>query len=383
VTVAAETEPTTRIAELDGLRGLAILQVVLLHYFVTGIKTELGSLGAYTLACFRLMWTGVDLFFVLSGFLIGGILLNQKKSPNYYRAFYARRVCRIFPLYYLNIFIFFALLLIFGTSLSYWLFKNPAPLLSYLTFTQNFFFNRQAFWALWLAPTWSLAIEEQFYLFLPLLVRTLSERKLLWAVLASILAAPVFRFLFANWHAQGLLTGDGWVEMMMVTRANSLMLGVFVAWLFRHNSFHELVKTHRRWLYLIFFILLLGMAGLTLKYPQANTVANAAALTWIALFYAVLLTLAVSHRQSWLGTALRNPLLLGLGAISYCVYLIHMPILGLCHSYFRKDEPSISNFSELSVTLLALLLTIVIARVSWRWLESPMIRLGHRVSYSA
>lgn len=383
MTQKAESENALRITELDGLRGLAILLILLLHYFVGAIKFQPGSPGAYVLACFRLTWTGVDLFFVLSGFLIGGILLRQAASPNYYRAFYVRRICRIFPLYYLNIILFFVLLFIFVTSLSYWLFKNPAPLWSYLTFTQNFYFDSRSFWALWLAPTWSLAIEEQFYFILPFLVRTFSERKLLWVVLFSIIAAPIFRFAFARWHAQGFIAGDGLVEMMVATRADSLMLGVLVAWLFRRNDFQKFVVNRRQLLYQVFVILALGMGWLTIKYPQAGTITKAVAFTWIALFYAVLLALAVSHRESWLGVVLRTPFLLSLGAISYCVYLIHMPILGLCHSYFFSAEPRISNFLELLVTLLALTLTIVLACLSWRWLERPLLRMGHSFSYSA
>ena len=105
-------EGDKRIPELDGLRGIAIALILILHYFVVNIKADLGSTLAYFLACFRLTWSGVDLFFVLSGFLIGGILLDNRESTNYFRVFYVRRTCRIFPLYYVNLLLFFLLLTI-------------------------------------------------------------------------------------------------------------------------------------------------------------------------------------------------------------------------------------------------------------------------------
>src|SRR5947209_4890191 len=85
-----------RIPELDGVRGLAILLVLVWHYFVDvgGFQTGIGSWKAHALAPFRLTWSGVDLFFVLSGFLIGGILYDAKASDGYYRTFYGRRVHR-------------------------------------------------------------------------------------------------------------------------------------------------------------------------------------------------------------------------------------------------------------------------------------------------
>src|ERR1044072_8024855 len=97
-----------RILELDGVRGLAIALVLIFHYtdgvISTGERTVYGSSALfYAFLPTRLMWSGVDLFFVLSGFLIGGILLDSRTSPRYFTTFYARRIHRIFPIYYLMI----------------------------------------------------------------------------------------------------------------------------------------------------------------------------------------------------------------------------------------------------------------------------------------
>src|SRR2546421_1147509 len=88
-----------RIAALDGIRGFAILLIIFFHYYDVDGQFARGSIPAYVLSLTRLTWTGIDFFFVLSGFLIGGILLEARDSPNYYRTFYIRRAYRILPLY--------------------------------------------------------------------------------------------------------------------------------------------------------------------------------------------------------------------------------------------------------------------------------------------
>src|SRR5215467_9983632 len=156
--------------ELDGLRGIAVLLVVYHHWMPLTLNISgdsvAGRLGA-------LSWSGVDLFFVLSGFLIGGILLDHKNSPSYFKTFYIRRVCRILPLYIL------CLALFYMTKSSGWLWNSPLPWYSYATFTQNFWtaFRGNSAEALWLVPTWSLAVEEQFYLTLPLLLCLTDSKK--------------------------------------------------------------------------------------------------------------------------------------------------------------------------------------------------------------
>src|SRR5580704_6073285 len=142
----SNSQVTTRIPALDGLRGLAISLVVFFHY--GWFKSEHGwaATAANVIGTvFRLGWTGVDLFFVLSGFLIGGILMDHRDAENYFRTFYIRRICRIFPLYFLWVALFFILtwlLFPFCNQVWYgWLFArdfSKVPWWSYLFFLQNF-----------------------------------------------------------------------------------------------------------------------------------------------------------------------------------------------------------------------------------------------------
>src|SRR5260370_37130342 len=126
----AEASADGRIPELDGLRGLAIGMVLIFHYFQLTLVARPGSLPAYLQAAGRLAWSGVDLFFVLSGFLIGGILLDARRSPNYFRVFYTRRFFRIVPIYVLFLAVSFALASLGAVSISHrfaWMFVVHLP----------------------------------------------------------------------------------------------------------------------------------------------------------------------------------------------------------------------------------------------------------------
>jgi peptidoglycan/LPS O-acetylase OafA/YrhL len=159
------------------MRGIACLAVLLDHCIFSNIPA--GSFpGLYRLSGWLI--SGVDLFFVLSGFLIGGILLDHKNTTNYFRVFWTRRVGRIMPVYYLLLATFFTVLLIRPWLPAPWLdaflLKDMMPVWTYPLFVQNI---AQALdggdgGARWVASTWSLGIEEQFYLLLPPLIYILS-----------------------------------------------------------------------------------------------------------------------------------------------------------------------------------------------------------------
>jgi peptidoglycan/LPS O-acetylase OafA/YrhL len=190
------TVAPARIPELDGLRGLAILLVILCHYVGNSNHLPLGFWRHLALSAFSADWSGVDLFFVLSGFLIGGILLDARNSPQYFRAFYMRRVFRILPIYYL-----WTLLFAFLVIAALVFFPGRFPVSSadllqvplHLLFWQNMHYSLSPFQWIWFGVTWSLAVEEQFYLVAPPLIRFLSLRALIYALACGILLAIAWR----------------------------------------------------------------------------------------------------------------------------------------------------------------------------------------------
>lgn len=185
-----------RIAQLDGVRGVAIVLVLVWHYIADHFTSPGGTISTYWDGALYLTSSGVELFFVLSGFLIGGILLDHRQTSNYFRVFYLRRACRILPLYFLMLGLFVCCRATRISTWPYfgWLFGQPFPMLSYATFTQNVLMGlRGDLGPHWLGVTWSLAIEEQFYLFIPLLIYFLPRRALVLVLTAGILMAPVLR----------------------------------------------------------------------------------------------------------------------------------------------------------------------------------------------
>lgn len=376
-----------RIPELDGLRGLAILLILLGHHFNSHFQAEPGSPLVYLIIALRYTWSGVDLFFVLSGFLIGGILLEQRQAVNYYRVFYVRRICRIFPLYYLLLLLFFVFLLLGVGSVSPWLFQHPLPFLSYFTFTQNFASVYYVAYvgapAAWLGVTWSLAVEEQFYFVMPWVMRKVQPRRLPLILLSVIGLSIVLRIFIYNNFAVGSIAN----YVLTPTRVDGLMMGVLLAYGIRQPQWWQKIIARRLLVSLAFWLLGGGLVALNIWRQELTTaesiVMTTIGYTWIGLFYTLLLLLLLLHQGQWVTAFFRNPVMRWLGEISYSFYLLHIPLIGLCFGWIRGMNPRIANLKELLVSLLALALSLGLATISWHWLEKPIIRWGHSFQYQA
>lgn len=211
------------ISALDGIRGIAILLVLFFHCFENvkifpfNIISEIG-------------WVGVDLFFVLSGFLITGILVDTNKRDNYFTAFIAKRALRILPLYYLCLLIAFITVSLPGAARI-----NPVldprhleSAIYYLTFTQNLYFSYNG-WGITdlLNHFWSLAVEEQFYLFWPVIIYYLSRSQVLLVCGLLIITSLIVR----NSHA-----GSDFSYVFTFARVDALAIGAAIAIIIRENS---------------------------------------------------------------------------------------------------------------------------------------------------
>jgi|ERR1017187_5632891 peptidoglycan/LPS O-acetylase OafA/YrhL len=372
-----------RIPALDGFRGLAILLVLFYHY--TWSKLEHG--WVYVIACkvFPLSWSGVDLFFVLSGFLIGGILLDQRDTKNYFRTFYLRRICRIFPLYFLWLVLFFILAWLFlacRTRVWYgWLFAqnfSKVPGWSFAFFVQNIYYAKTYLdGAGWMTATWSLAVEEQFYLLLPLMIWLLPVRSLPYVLASVVLVVPVFRLFLYLYHP------EIYTLVLLPCRIDTLLTGVLCAYGVRQEQFRSWLSKNQSRLYQWLYILLAGAGYLTVyaNNPYAFEM-TFWGYSWMALLYSCLLLIIVSAKQGIIFKLMHISLLRNLGIISYSVYLMHVPINILMHGLILGKEVYIANFSDIVVTFVALGVTLLLAVFSWRFFEKPIIRWGHSFSYS-
>ena len=373
-----------RIPELDGLRGLAILLVLIWHFGCDANSAGGHRWAFYLIDAGSLFWSGVDLFFVLSGFLIGGILLDARNSTHYFKVFYTRRVFRILPIYAIVVGSFYLCMAagipgrIAGSN---WLFAPTVPWYAYATFTQNIGYAiGKPNLAYWLGATWSLAVEEQFYLILPAAIWFASERWLPYFLGCTIVAAPLLRLILNLYSPYAKVASFS----LMPTRADALLLGVAAALLVRRASLWEGLKMRRRSLLAAWFILLAGLPLfilLRVADPLKSFWMSTIGLSWLAFFYLGLLLLALIYKGGWFGRVLRNSWLRSLGTISYGVYMLHWPVLGMTFMLFRHKRPWAESPSEHALILLALALTIAIATVSWEFFEKPLLKIGHAVKY--
>ncbi len=334
------------IPELQGLRGIAVLAVVLYHS-----HARLAGTGLYAASLWG--WAGVNLFFVLSGFLITSILLEARDKPRYFRNFYGRRALRIWPVY--------ALTLAVCYLKADWYVGEPAelairtaPWWAYVFFVQNLFHL-----ALppGIGPTWSLAIEEQYYFLWAPLVRFLRRPWMLaGALVTALIASPLFRMTHFAWITQ----------TDTVTHLDGIAMGSLIA-----LALYTLPLGRRAWL-------ALGGCGMVVGFALVATVAGGTALLDSALSAAfggmVLAAIASTGAHNPLNTVLRRGPLAYYGRISYGLYMIHILVF-IYYGWFdlRMDKYGVAG--NLAVVAVRLAASTVAATVLWYGFESRILKL--------
>jgi peptidoglycan/LPS O-acetylase OafA/YrhL len=364
--------------ELDGLRGLAALCAVAFHY-LSGPAARFPSVAAFKLALEASPFA-LDTFFVLSGFLIGGILLRTRESPHYVSTFYLRRAFRILPLYYS--WIAFYLLLLFLMPGGWGLQTPPGHsrlfvAASYLFLFQNYFVSIVGISVI-AVPTWTLAVEEHFYLLAPPLVRWLDERRLVLALCGIIALAMVARgaviwFADPSWSAEG---ANCWT----ICRADALALGVILAVVWRSEESRRWISAY--WRTFALAIPLLTLVGYALLSSTGGGRADEAlrtvfARTTMELCCLCLMLLVLARPASRLCDFLRSGTMRELGRISYCLYLVHWGVLWTLMRFVFHTRFGVSMSKDAAATALGVVLSIAIAKLSWRFLETPLLNRAH------
>jgi len=360
-----------RVPELDGIRGLAILLVIYWHY----VAIPFGGSGGPALWLARAglyAWSGVDLFFALSGFLIGGILVDVRDTPHYFRTFYARRAFRILPIYVVVCGAGIALasaIPALGPVLG-----PPMPAWVYATFTENLWLLRGP-WNVYLAATWSLAVEEQFYLTLPLIVRAVSPARLRNAVVALAVVSLAVRTIFA------FTVGPGG-HVLMPCRADALMLGVWAALIVRDERVRKRIAATPAPLYAAIGLCGGGLALFAWRGVAVHALSFATvAYSLFAVLYVSLLLLAVCRPGGVWARLMRLPPLRRMGKLAYGLYLLNEPILALTRLVLQRVGLGDGAGAEAAAAVIALVVSIALAELSWRAFESRLLAIGHRFSY--
>jgi peptidoglycan/LPS O-acetylase OafA/YrhL len=334
-----------KIPQLDAVRGLAILLVVLHN-----IDEKFPSFHLHRL--FANGWMGVDLFFVLSGFLITGILLDTKQSEGFFKNFYARRCLRIWPLYYSLIFFMFLIIPHLSPSQGHFIFEKSSPWWGYLLFLQNFLLPVSTLAAGPLGVTWSVAIEEQFYLLWPLVVRYCSNVHLRRIAIAEICLSPALRY-YLSLHHVDLYTN-------VFCRLDGLMAGALLALVVRSASFRPSKSVKRAWMSLF-------IAG-SLAFVTEALHARWIVFSLTAIASAAFVYLSLFSTQKWFQKLMMNRFLVYTGTISYGLYLLHKIPFGMGEMLHLDLHP----FLELPIVLVA---GYAMAILSWNLLEKPFLGL--------
>jgi peptidoglycan/LPS O-acetylase OafA/YrhL len=361
---------------LDGLRGIAILLVLFLHFtpYAPGLGPPTSLVDVFFVRTSQTGWMGVDLFFVLSGFLITGILYDTKGSKHYFRQFYARRVLRIFPLYYAVL----ALFLIVLPSLH--IFDSVTrELRSDAVWYWTYLYNMKVA-ATGFRPSgafghfWSLAVEEQFYLVWPIVVLWLGRRHLLLACAVAVVAALACRLA---------LSFTGYVvlpNVWMPARMDALAVGAFVAVMARQpNGLAAL----RRWAGPVAVAAALPLAIMLRYHVAVDTLAH----TLLALFFGASLVLTLNARAGGpLARTMASPFLRFFGRYSYALYVFHPLLLWFKPAFSLAFVPTVFG-SLLPAYLLWLALsigaTVAVALVSWHLLEKQFLKMKKYFPYQS
>jgi peptidoglycan/LPS O-acetylase OafA/YrhL len=351
--------------QLDGLRAIAVLSVILLHWVVrTEIAEPFKTNFPHLYVVADLGWCGVDIFFVLSGFLIGGIIWDNYSSNHFLTTFYVRRSLRILPIYLLIV------------AIAAWDFRwnfnvsdQSVPLWSYFFFAQNFFtaFDKQPL--IVLGPLWSLAIEEQFYVGGAGITRFIKRHWLPSMLILCVIASPLLRFYFLSQAPQNISPWD-----FTLCRLDGIAWGFLSVLTLRNGNLSHWMQEKALSHFVFLSILLLGIplvAQLHLT-PVGEKYLIAFGITYLSFTAAVFLLYIVIHAESLFARILQVQPLPWIGKVSYFLYVYHLLALNIVSTLYQ---------SSFVVLLLSSILLLGLSFISWKYLEEPLIRIGKRRKY--
>jgi peptidoglycan/LPS O-acetylase OafA/YrhL len=355
--------------ELDTLRGVAVSLVVLFHAFgfTYGLK-GLSGIPKVFVGFTMAGWVGVNLFFVLSGFLITGILLDTKDRRDFYKRFYSRRALRILPLYYAVLVLLFVLVRAgFITRHISWSFLGLSAI--YLSNVTPLFGVPMQYGVLW-----SLSVEEHFYLMWPIAVRALSREKVIAcaAIVVAICVALRILYYFIGWNINGYI----WLS------ADGLAMGAGLAAIARKTDPRKAVRRCTLIAFICSAALLVCGAPFGI-FSAAHFLGLTVRETAIDLFFLGVLGSALLAGTSRFRRFVNIRPFQFLGTISYGVYLTHMLVFEVVARVTLRHwpilQPSAGHFMLMVVQFcFAATLTIAVTYLSRWYFEEPFLRMKDR-----
>ena len=353
-----------RIPELDGFRAIAVLMVMGEHMY-DGWRLPAIAMPHFIHFVLTHGWLGVDLFFVLSGFLITGILMDSRGKPDYFQGFYRRRALRILPVAFVCILI--------------WAFAYGHPYEQYLLLALLFSANLDILFGV-ATPhgpgvMWSLAVEEHFYWVWPIVVRRASVRSLTAISAAIVILSPILRGLAMHF-------GTKWESVYQLSwfRFDGLAMGALLAIFVRTRYF----TVRNTWTLVIGWLGLVAattIVSLPFGVFQSHTpMAEALRYTQAQAIFTSAIAIAMAHQGSILCAFLRTGFARWTAQLSYCLYLIHLPLGDLyywiLHHFGVDDVALLGSAGALLARYIIILPTAyTLAALSQKILEGPFLRL--------
>ncbi len=368
--------PGERVAALDGMRGFAVLWVMLYHFLHGATHNYWLFHGVF--AFIRYGYWGVDVFFVLSGFLITGILYDSRLAGNYFSAFYARRVLRIFPLYYSVLIAVFLILPAFHefTPQQAAMAREQGWLWFYLGNIAMVVRNAPVFDAgsIKLLHFWSLAIEEQFYLVWPAVVLIFSRKALMRICAALVVAAAISRLAVAD-----LGIAQPMASFFTLSRVDGLALGALVALWARGTMGTEQMHHAARQIAIV-FLALLAIILLAMSRHWAGTLPGYLLdPVHLILFAAVLVMAVAAPVGGWVRSAFSTRWLVFFGKYSYALYVFHYMMLPLFHRIVPMEcMTRLCHSFVVGVAVRVVVcttLSLIVSLLSWHLLEKHFLAL--------
>ena len=362
---------------LDGLRGLAVLGVLTVH--AKGLLDPVRPIERALAALSEVGAYGVDLFFVLSGFLITGVLLDSKGSPKYFPSFYARRFLRLFPVYY-----GYLLAVAFAIPTLHHAMRSSMPDYGggwgwYLAYVQNWKVGHGAFDP-YLGHFWSLAVEEQFYLLWPAMILFVPRRLLAHFFLGVVALAIALRISMA---AQGVWWNT--VYRITPTRMDALALGALTALAIRNNRRQAGFIDSAPMVFVLSMGAFLAMVIAARDASWQSRLHQTFGSVLIEIAFAALVLKAAGPGFGLIKRIGTARWLMAFGKYSYTMYVIHVAVYSHLMWLFawlaRRLSVHLSLPLEIGWGLLMIAVVFSLASLSWRYVESPLLSLKKRFPY--
>ncbi|GEM_PF-1162995 len=366
----------TRRLEIDGLRALAIMLVMWWHSSIWAYEISANPLNDLFIDAYVLISilgsSGVTLFFIISGFLITGILIDTSSDPQCLRKFYIRRSLRVFPLYYVALCLFLILSIIYIDE-----YEISFDSLAYFLYVQNwiaifdFSYNpigddKNEF----LEHFWSLAIEEQFYLVWPVfflfMYKKFNSATIILSLLSIIFFSALLRFNMVYMEGVSWAIPYTWT----ITRFDSLVMGGLLIYAVKKK--YKIIDIIKKYSHMLMGLLL--FSAIIILFRNEIFIVNVSYIVFLSGLFYVLLIIHLSGKSELSNRLFNNRLVQNIAKVSYGLYIFHLPVMRILQDFLMPYELGFWS-NHFIILFFGFFISFVISQLSYKYFENPILKL--------